>query len=92
MDVKAQTEKVEIPWQVRRDLSDLNQLEMDIHELRTIQTSLGHGMFGDEKDIRHLHFIASQIALESIERVCRDTAKWLKGRYTEKTSSEDIPF
>jgi hypothetical protein len=87
MDDQVKTEKTEIPYSIKRGISKLWQLEMDIRELRTLQTSLGHGMFGDdEKDIEHLRYIANQFALESIERICRETCEAVKGRYNSQNS------
>jgi hypothetical protein len=81
--------KVEIPYTIKRGLDELWQMEQDICELRRIQTAVGYGQFGDEKQIKHLRYIASQLALESIERVCRETCEDARKRYTSQTGSEE---
>jgi hypothetical protein len=84
--------KIQIPYAIKWGLDELYQTEQDIRELRKIQTAVGYGQFGSEKDIAHLRYIASQIALESIERVCRETREDVRERFTTKTSSEEVEF
>ena len=77
--------KVEIPYRLKQGLGELWQMEQDIRALRDIQFDISHGMFGDEKQIDRLRFVASQIALECIERACRDACASLRKEYTSQT-------
>ena len=81
--------KSEIPYTIKRGLDELWQLEQDIRALRDIQTTVGYGMFGDEKQIERLRFVASQIALECIQRACRNTCQDVRERYTSQTGPEE---
>jgi hypothetical protein len=81
--------KSEIPYTIKRGLDELWQMKEDIHILREIQTDIAYGMFGDAKQIDRLRFAASQIALECIERACRDTCEFVKKRHTSQAGSEE---
>ena len=90
MNVKV--EKSEIPYAIKRGLDELWLIEQDIGALRDIQTTVGYGMFGDEKQIARLRFVASQVALECIQRACRSTREDVRERYTTRLalkSNED---
>jgi hypothetical protein len=85
-----QTNTTEIPYQIKWGLGELFDMRQNISELRRIQTAVGYGMFGNEKDIKHLRFIASQVALECIERVCRETSEAVKERFSKPSSEEAL--
>jgi hypothetical protein len=90
MEAQVKTAKTEIPHSIERGLDELWELEWEvIRPLRTIQHSVSCGLFGTEKDIKRLRYLASQVALECLERVCRETCEDVKERFTSMTGSTD---
>jgi hypothetical protein len=91
MNEQLKTKKTEIPYQLKQELGALSQMAEEIRDLRRVQTFIGDGVF-KEKDIKHLRYIASQFALESVERVCREAYQAVNEGYTPQPSSEELPF
>jgi hypothetical protein len=92
METEVKPDKTEMPYQIKQGLGQLWDMREHVRELRKIQTALGYDQFGSEKDIKHLLFVASQLALECIDRVCRDGEVAVREQWSSQRSSEDAKF